>query len=167
MNEQSAATPVFSAKVIARLLNISERRLQQLAREGIVPRASRGKYPMAGCVRGYIKYLQEGGGCGSVSADPDQLNPFMRRAYYQGELDKLKLQQERHELVPRIEAEQEMAALLKIAGECFDTLPDVLERDCGLTPKALARMENHLDKAREDLYKRLSAPGEDAERAAG
>lgn len=49
----------FPAPVIARLLNITERRLQQLAKEGIVPKASRGRYPLAGCVRGYVTYLQD------------------------------------------------------------------------------------------------------------
>jgi hypothetical protein len=49
-----------------------------------------------------------------------------------------------------------MAGMLKVTAECFDTLPDVLERDCGVTPETLARMEAHLDKAREELYLRLA-----------
>lgn len=49
----------FPGRVIAQLLNISERRLQQLAKEGIVPKSGRGRYPLAGCIRGYVTYLQE------------------------------------------------------------------------------------------------------------
>lgn len=44
--------------VIAKLFGITERRIQQLAKEDIIPKAERGKYELAGCVKGYIEYLQ-------------------------------------------------------------------------------------------------------------
>lgn len=157
MSEATQTTEAFSGKVIARLLNITERRLQQLAREGIVPKAARGQYPLAGCIRGYITYLQNSGGSADTQ-DPDRMAPFLRRAHYQGELDKLKLMEQRRELIPRLEAEQEMAALLKIVAECLDTLPDILERDCGLPPHALVKLEACLDRTREDLHVRLVEP---------
>lgn len=53
---------LFQASVIANLLGISERRLQQLAVEGYVPKAERGLYPLVGSVQGYIRYLKELGG---------------------------------------------------------------------------------------------------------
>ena len=82
--------------------------------------------------------------------------PFQRRAHYQSELDKLKLQEQRRELIPRLETEQEMAGLLKIVAQCLDTLPDILERDCGLPASVLVKMEEVLDQAREDLHLRLA-----------
>lgn len=45
--------------VVARFLNVSVRRVQQLAAEGVIPKGQRGKYDLAGAVRGYIKFLQE------------------------------------------------------------------------------------------------------------
>ena len=48
----------FSAHKIAGLLDISVRRLQQLASEGIVPRTDRGDYPLVECVRNYVRYLR-------------------------------------------------------------------------------------------------------------
>jgi len=50
--------------VIARLLDLTERRVQQLAREGIIPPAARsgderGRYDLVGAVRGYVHYLRE------------------------------------------------------------------------------------------------------------
>jgi hypothetical protein len=152
--EAQAGQGLFPARIIARLLNITERRLQQMAREGIIPKAARGQYPLAGCVRAYITFLQNQGQPGP--ANPENLSPFLKRAHYQAELDKLKLEHERGELIPRIEVEQEMAALMKIVAECFDTLPDLLERDCGLPTKALTRIEAALDKARESFYSRLN-----------
>jgi phage terminase Nu1 subunit (DNA packaging protein) len=45
--------------VIARLLDLTERRVQQLARDGVIPKAERGQYDLVAAVRGYIRYLRE------------------------------------------------------------------------------------------------------------
>ena len=55
----SSGAPLYPAKTIAKLFNLTERRVQQLAREGIIPKAERGKYELIGAVQGYVKYLQE------------------------------------------------------------------------------------------------------------
>jgi hypothetical protein len=127
----------------------------------VQPSGKRGGYPVYR-LKDALPALLGGGS----NVDPDLLDPYKRKAHYQGEHEKLKLQVERRELIPRIETEQEMAAMLKVTAECFDTLPDILERDCGLTPDTLARMEAHLDKAREELYLRLAAEDDDAGSAA-
>lgn len=44
--------------IIARLLDMTERRVQQLATEGVLPKASHGKYPLFGCVHAYIRHLR-------------------------------------------------------------------------------------------------------------
>jgi phage terminase Nu1 subunit (DNA packaging protein) len=44
--------------VIARLLDLTERRVQQLSREGVIPKAERGAYDLVGAVRGYVAYLR-------------------------------------------------------------------------------------------------------------
>jgi phage terminase Nu1 subunit (DNA packaging protein) len=53
------SSPVVSLAVIAKLFNLTGRRVQQLVAEGIIPRAEKGKYELVPCVRGYISYLQE------------------------------------------------------------------------------------------------------------
>jgi len=45
--------------VIARLLDLSERRVQQLVRDGVIPKAERGRYELVGAVRGYVRYLRD------------------------------------------------------------------------------------------------------------
>lgn len=55
----SGARGDFPAGVIAQLLGITTRRLQQLADGGFVPRSGRGQYPLIGSVQGYIRYLKE------------------------------------------------------------------------------------------------------------
>jgi phage terminase Nu1 subunit (DNA packaging protein) len=46
-------------EVVSKFLNITPRRVQQLALEGVIPKGQRGKYHLVGAIRGYIKFLQE------------------------------------------------------------------------------------------------------------
>lgn len=55
----SATEPTYGANFYARLFNLTERRIQQLAKDGVIPKSGRGKYPLLGTVRGYVTYLQE------------------------------------------------------------------------------------------------------------
>lgn len=55
----SNTLPLYSASTIANLFNLSERRVQQLAAEHIIPKPKRGKYELIGAVRGYIRYLKD------------------------------------------------------------------------------------------------------------
>jgi hypothetical protein len=89
----------------------------------------------------------------SGQIDPARLPPFERKAHYQAEHEMLTLQTARAELVPRIEVEQEQARLMKIVAQCFDTLPDLLERDCAASSQMVATVERRLDRVREELYK--------------
>lgn len=59
-NDQESSTPgTASAAQVARLLMLTPRRLRQLADAGHIPRAVKGKYPLAATVQGYLRYLNE------------------------------------------------------------------------------------------------------------
>ncbi|MDH5187346.1 MAG: hypothetical protein OEW37_00155 [Rhodospirillaceae bacterium] len=62
---------LVSGDVLAKLFNVSLRRIQQLAKDGTIPKGiSRGKYDLGASVRGYVKFLQERAyGKGSGSTD--------------------------------------------------------------------------------------------------
>ena len=49
----------YPVSTIAKLFNLTERRVQQLASQGIIPKAEKGKYDLITSTRAYIKYLQE------------------------------------------------------------------------------------------------------------
>lgn len=55
MSEQRGATTAQ----VAELLEITPRRVQQLAAEGWFPKIERDRYSLAGCVRGYVRYWRE------------------------------------------------------------------------------------------------------------
>jgi hypothetical protein len=130
----------------------------------IAPAAKRGGHPVFR-LRDLLQaaYVTDEEG----ALDPDRLKPFERHAFYKAEREKLQLQVERAELVSSLEAEQKFAALFKAIAEFFDTLPDVLERDCGLNPMMLAKLEDRLDALREQLYGQVTDIGDiDADGAA-
>ncbi len=52
------SSPTYPVKTIAALFRLTERRVQQLSKEGVIPRAERGRYALAPTIQGYIAYLQ-------------------------------------------------------------------------------------------------------------
>ena len=53
------AAASHSLKTISKLLDLSPRRVQQLVKEGIIPKLERGRYELVPVVRAYIHYLRE------------------------------------------------------------------------------------------------------------
>jgi hypothetical protein len=93
---------------------------------------------------------------GLTRTDPSTMDPVQRRAHYQAELEQIELQTKKRELIPRIEVEQEEARRAKIITQVLDTLPDVLERDCGLAPVVVSRIEQCIDAVRAELADRIA-----------
>jgi hypothetical protein len=89
--------------------------------------------------------------------DPEKLEPFARRAYFQAEHEKLRVQSAAGELLSRIEAEGEFARLFEIMGRFLDTLPDHIERAGGVKAHELQKIEDRIDKLREELYEEITS----------
>lgn len=94
--------------------------------------------------------------------DPSQLRPFERQAHWKAEHLQLQVEAEKRELIPRIEVEQEQARILRVVALFLDTLPDILERDCGLAAAMIVAVEKRLDQMREELHKELSEDEDEA-----
>jgi hypothetical protein len=75
INNMSDA-PTYPVGTIAKLLLLTERRVQQLTKEGVIPKAERGRYELAPAVQGYIRYLNER----SRGSDEDVANYERERA---------------------------------------------------------------------------------------
>lgn len=54
-----SATPSVPVGTLAKLLNLTEVRVQQLAKMGVVVKGERGRYDLWASIRGYVRYLQE------------------------------------------------------------------------------------------------------------
>jgi Protein of unknown function (DUF1441) len=86
------------------------------------------------------------------STYPDRLDPFRRKAHWQAESAELRVAVDRGELVPRQDVLETYAAALKPIRLTLETLPDVLERDAGLSAHQVARAEKAIDQVREHLH---------------
>ncbi len=51
-------TPLYPASTLAKLFDLSERRIRQLAQQSIIPSKEDGKYDLVKTVQGYMRYLQ-------------------------------------------------------------------------------------------------------------
>lgn len=53
------AKVTYPIGTICKMLDLTDRRVQQLSKEGILPKTEKGKYDLVGCVRGYVHYLRD------------------------------------------------------------------------------------------------------------
>jgi len=49
----------YPIDTICKMLDLTDRRVQQLAKQGVLPKTEKGKYDLVGCVRGYVHYLRD------------------------------------------------------------------------------------------------------------
>lgn len=94
---------------IAALLDLDARRIQQLARAGVIPKAKRGAYPIAESVRGYIRFLRSDRSPASIT-DFDEVRT--RKMAAEAEMVELELGRERGRLVTVEDAAREVTAML-------------------------------------------------------
>lgn len=73
---KSTAAPTYPVATIAKLLLLSDRRVQQLTKEGVIPKAERGRYELAPAVQGYVRFLQER----SLRSDSSPIDYHMEKA---------------------------------------------------------------------------------------
>ncbi|MGJ8518455.1 DUF1441 family protein [Carnimonas bestiolae] len=89
--------------------------------------------------------------------------PQERKAWYQAENERVKLEKELRQLVPADEVAREMSALAKALAAGLDTLPDLLERDAGIPPEALDQVQSVIDGLREQMYQEIMGDDDDGE----
>jgi hypothetical protein len=80
---------------------------------------------------------------------PEDMTPKERLDHYRAERERLKFSEETIELVPVEQSRAELAFVVKASVQLLETLPDVLDRDCGLGHEAIARVEAALADARQ------------------
>ncbi|WP_329502701.1 DUF1441 family protein [Klebsiella aerogenes] len=89
--------------------------------------------------------------------DVNQMTPAERRAHWQAENERLKYEKTRRFLIPAEECAREYRILAKGTVILLETLPDILERDCGLKPDAVTRMVGVIDNFRDHLADKLTS----------
>lgn len=111
MNDEVVGAEYRDVDVVAKFLNITPRRIQQLANEGVIPKGARGKYHLVGSIRGYIKYLQERVE-GRNADDGGLYDERMRLARLQSDELELRLLERKGQLVNVGQLEAELQAMV-------------------------------------------------------
>ena len=118
----SATQPIG---VIAKLLDLSERRLQQLSREGVIPKAERGQYDLIGSVRGYVRYLRDQAVKAQAGA-PDYAAERARFIRARADLSEMEAEEKRRSLIAADQIEAAWIAVLALLRTRLLSLPDRL-----------------------------------------
>ncbi len=92
-----------------------------------------------------------------------EMDAHERKAWYQSERERLKFEQETAQLIPASDVRREFAIWAKAVVQVLETLPDILERDCGLQPAAVSRVQSIIDDLRDQIALRVTEPGADDE----
>ena len=76
----SRSQGLYPKETIANLLNISERRLEQLAKQKIIPKAGRGVFDLGPTVQAYVRYLQGLSSGALKTSEPSDLDRRLMEA---------------------------------------------------------------------------------------
>ena len=105
------AEALYPLATVAKILNLSERRVQQLVKEDVLPKPIKGRYDLIACVRAYIKYLQERA-FGKSAAPQDTHLERARLLKAQADKTELEVETLRGTLIPVEMAESEWLAMV-------------------------------------------------------
>ena len=105
------APSTYPLGTIAKLLLLTERRVQQLAKEGHIPRAERGRYELVPAVQGYIRYLRDRAINGDVGPD-GEASDKARLMKARADIAEMEAQRLSEELVPVQEVERAAADMV-------------------------------------------------------
>jgi phage terminase Nu1 subunit (DNA packaging protein) len=127
-----ATLPSYPASTIAKLFNLTERRIQQLAKEGIIPKSERGKYSLVAVVQGYVKYLQDRAAGRSAGSYRDESDiKVERKRLITAQANKIESENHklRGELVPFELVEDVLNEMAVLYGSGIDALPGRLANE--------------------------------------
>jgi|TARA_R110002167_G_C12320755_1_gene619115 phage terminase Nu1 subunit (DNA packaging protein) len=106
-----AGNPTYPVSTISKLLLLTERRVQQLVKEGIIPKTERNRYELAPAVQGYIRFLQERM-VGNTAAPIDYQNEKSRLVRIQADKAQIELDHMNEALIETSEVAKEWEAIL-------------------------------------------------------
>ncbi|KAF1722650.1 hypothetical protein [Pseudoxanthomonas wuyuanensis] len=159
-----------SAAELAALLDVSARRIRELAQEGVVPRAPGGRYETQAGVRGYIASLRAAAKAKPTTVDPqvaaaaiDGRQQRARLARLQADRVELEIQRERGRLVDAREIRTAYVTLVTQARNRLLAVPGAAKGHMPhLTVDEVEMLEELISRALEEV-----ADGDDEDDAEG
>jgi len=112
----------FNITAIAKLLKLTERRVQQLAKDDIIPKAERGKYDLISSVHGYIDFLKAKAGGDFTAEDViKNKNKLMKAKAEIAEIERMKAT---GELIPKEEVKSTWLELINKVKQKLLAIPN-------------------------------------------
>ncbi len=87
----------------------------------------------------------------TVTANTEDMPPSDRLAHWKAENERIKFEQDTGQLIQAEEVAREFSLMAKAVVQVLETLPDVLERDCALSPSAVVRVQKIIDDLRDQI----------------
>ena len=117
------AENIQPAEVLAKLLDITERRVRQLSAEGVIPKVARGRYEVVAAVRGYIRYLRDLALKGEVGA-ADYGMERARLVKARADLAEMEAAERRDDLIPARDVTAAWTEIMALVRARLLALPD-------------------------------------------
>ena len=112
----------LSLSAISQLLKLTERRIQQLAKDEVIPKAQRGEYEMIPCVHGYIDYLKANIGREFTAEDLAINRNRLIKA--QADLAEIEKQKQEGELIAKDEVKKNWLSILTVIKSKLLSMPN-------------------------------------------
>ena len=149
----SAGNPTYPVTTISKLLLLTERRVQQLVKEGVIPKTERNRYELAPAVQGYIRYLQERM-VGNTAQPLDYQNEKSRLVRIQADKAQIELDHMNQTLVTTSEVAKEWESILNDMKSKILSIPTKaapLVRDETNTSVIMDILQSFIDETLEEL----------------
>ena len=146
-----------SVAQLALFLELTERRVQQLAADGVIPAGEGGQYWFLISLKGYVSFLQQAA-AGKAGSEEGKEKQRAQIALLQAQRDtaQMVLDEKRGALIPVDAVRSATVQLLKVLTEGADSLPDLLERKTGITGVIVAAVNDVCDQWRLRLHERAT-----------
>lgn len=149
----NAGNPTYPVTTISKLLLLTERRVQQLVKEGVIPKTERNRYELAPAVQGYIRYLQERM-VGNTAQPLDYQNEKSRLVRIQADKAQIELDHMNQTLVTTSEVAKEWESILNDMKSKILSIPTKaapLVRDETNTSVIMDILQSFIDETLEEL----------------
>lgn len=117
-----AAPQTYPVETVARLLDLTPRRVQQLSKEGVIPKAERGRYELVPAVQGYIRYLKAQAINGDATGDDSEHKRRLLKA--RADIAEMEAERLSGNLAEVAQVTKTWASLLTFLRQAILTLPD-------------------------------------------
>jgi hypothetical protein len=104
--------PTVPAHKLAQALNLTEQRVHQLVKEGVLRKEGRGQFDAIKCIRAYIRYLQSL--LETDTVHPSEHQERVRLLRVQADLKEMELSKQRSRLVAVQDVDRELNDLVRI-----------------------------------------------------